>query len=83
MANNDNKIVFVTEDGKEETLYILFTYHSEDYNKEYVFVYEKENEENIMVFSYVNDRLFEVEDDEEFKELEEVLEAYLEEKEGK
>ena len=58
---------------------ILFTYESEQRHKQYVFLYEKDDEDNVMVFS-VNEEdqsLSEIEDDEEYNEAEEVFNAYM------
>lgn len=81
MEKKINNVLFVTtSDGRQLTFKVLFTYHSEDFEKDYVFFYEENDEDNIIVYSYDDSNtLHEIEDEEEFKELDEVLQAYDEE----
>ena len=81
MEKKINNVLFVTtNDGRQLTFKVLFTYHSEDFEKDYVFFYEENDEDNIIVYSYDDSNtLHEIEDEEEFKELDEVLQAYDEE----
>ena len=75
----DDEMVITTESGEEKVMKILFSYESEQRHKEYVFLYEKDDEENILVFS-INQKdqsLEEIEDDEEYLEAEEVFNAYM------
>lgn len=85
MEKKINNILFVTtEDGRQLTFRVLFTYHSENFEKDYVVFYEEKDEDNLIVYSYDdNSTLHEVEDEEEYKELEEVLQAYDEEQNSK
>ena len=76
----DDEMLIATEDGEEKVMKILFTYESEQRKKQYVFLYDEKDEENVMVYAY-NEKdlsLEEIEDDEEFKEAEEVLNAFYE-----
>ena len=81
MEKKINNILFVTtNDGRQLTFKVLFTYHSEEFEKDYVFFYEENDEDNIIVYSYDDSNtLYEIEDEEEYKELDEVLQAYDEE----
>ena len=81
MEKKINNVLFVTtNDGRQLTFKVLFTYHSEEFEKDYVFFYEENDEDNIIVYSYdESNTLHEIEDEEEFKELDEVLQAYDEE----
>lgn len=81
MEKKINNVLFVTtSDGRQLTFKALFTYHSEDFEKDYVFFFEENEEDNIIVYSYDDSNtLHEIEDEEEFKELDEVLQAYDEE----
>ncbi len=81
MEKKINNVLFVTtNDGRQLTFKVLFTYHSEDFEKDYVFFYEENDEDNIIVYSYDDSNtLHEIEDEEEYKELDEVLQAYDEE----
>ena len=75
----DDEIIIYDDEGKEFLMKILFTYENEDRNSEYVFVYEESNPEDVYVMKYNdNNELFEVEDEEELKEAEEVLNAFNE-----
>ena len=75
----DDEMIITNENGEEKVMKILFTYESEQRNAEYVFLYEKDDEDNILVFK-VNEKeesLEEIEDDEEYAEAEEVFNAYM------
>ena len=75
----DDEMIITNEKGEEKVMKILFTYESQERGKEYVFLYEKDDEENVLVFS-VNEKeeaLEEIEDDEEYAEAEEVFNAYM------
>ena len=75
----DDEIIIYDDEGKEFLMKILFTYENEDRNSEYVFVYEESNPDDDYVMKYNdNNELFEVEDEEELKEAEEVLNAFNE-----
>lgn len=75
----DDEIIIYDDEGKEFLMKILFTYENEDRNSEYVFVYEESNPDDVYVMKYNgNNELFEVEDEEELKEAEEVLNAFNE-----
>ena len=75
----DDEMVITTDSGEEKVMKILFTYESEQRGKQYVFLFEKDDEDNVLVFS-VNEKegsLEEIEDDEEYAEAEEVFNAYM------
>ncbi|MBR4377431.1 MAG: DUF1292 domain-containing protein [Bacilli bacterium] len=75
----DDEMIITTDSGEEKVMKILFTYESEQRGKEYVFLYEKDNEDDVLVFA-VNEKeesLEEIEDDEEYAEAEEVFNAYM------
>ncbi len=74
---NDDEIVIYDEDGNEYLMNILFTYENEERNAEYVFLYEPSSPEDVILMKYNEEHeLFEVTDEEELKEADEVLEAY-------
>ena len=77
---NDNEMVVTDSDGKEHLMHILFTYDNEERGCSYVFFYEVgDNEENVMVMRYTAEgELEEVDDDEEYDEVEEVFNAWQE-----
>ncbi len=83
----DDQLVITLEDGEEVLCNILFTYHSEDFGKDYVFFYEaseEEQEEKTIDFaSYVErdgeiGELNGIESDEEYEMLCDVFDAFLE-----
>ena len=79
----DRQIVVKDDEGKETLFEILFTYEHPERKKNYVFVYEKSNPEEVMAFEYLdNGELLEIESDEEYEEVEEVFNAFMEEEEG-
>ena len=76
----DDEMLITLENGEEKVMKILFTYESEQRGKSYVFLYDEKDEDNILVYAY-NEKessLEEIEDEEEYKEAEEVLNAYFE-----
>ena len=76
----DNKIMIQDEDGNEHLIEVIFTYENEHRNKKYVFFLNPTNEDEVIVMSYDdNGELNEI-DDEEFKEAEEVLSAFEDER---
>ena len=85
---NDDQLVFEDEQGNEVLCDIIFTYHSDDFNKDYVFFAQNGSEDEdgkveVGVASYVPQgdgigELNPVETDEEWDMLEEVFSAYNE-----
>ncbi len=75
----DDEMIITNEKGEEKVMKILFSYESEQRGKEYVFLYEKDDEDNVLVFSVnaEDNSLEEIEDDEEYAEAEEVFNAYM------
>jgi len=80
MEKKDNKIIFIDDLGRKTELSILFTYKSEERNKEYIFFYAEEMPDEIIV-GYLgdNNEILDVEDDDEYDELEDVLKSFQEE----
>ena len=80
---NETQMIITDEEGKEHLMQILFTSENEERDAQYVFFYDTEDkEENVMVMRYVGEldsgELIPIEDDEEYDELEEVLNAWEE-----
>lgn len=77
---DDNKIIISDESGNEVVFNILFTYENEERARSYVFVYKDGEEDNVMAFIYndLTKEISEIEDDEEYSEVEEVFNAYNE-----
>lgn len=85
--NKDNLITFTDENGKEVLCEILFTYHSDEFNKDYVVFYEKGADESdgerieVNAAIYVNSTensgsLLPIETDEEWDLIEYLLEEF-------
>ena len=85
MEKKINNILFITtNEGEQLTFKVLFTYHSENFGKDYAVFYNEKDENHLIVYSFdENIALHEVETDEEFAELEVVLHAYDEEQAAK
>jgi len=78
----DSKTIIITdEDGNEKEMEILFTFDHETSNKSYVlFTDANEDAGEVFACSYDDDgNLVAVEDENEFKMVEEVFNTYLEE----
>ena len=77
--DNEKRMVITDDQGNEHLVEILFTYHNDERNKEYVLFYENDNPDDVIAMIYTEDgELLDIEDDEEFQEVEEVLNAYNE-----
>ena len=79
----DRTITLIRDDGKEIIADILFTYHSDDFSKDYV-VFQVRGTGEISAASYVaedgkNGVLDKIESEEEWAMLEEMLNDYAEE----
>ena len=81
MEKKINNVLFVnTKDGKRLTFKVLFTHHSNTFNKDYAVFYNEADENHLILFSYdENLTLSQVENSEEIKELEAVLHKFDEE----
>ncbi|MDE7161782.1 MAG: DUF1292 domain-containing protein [Anaeroplasmataceae bacterium] len=82
----DRTLVLTMGDGKEVTCDILFTYHSDQFNKDYV-IFQPRGEEQLSAASYVEDgdgkgSLQAVESEEEWDMLEELVNDYYGDQQG-
>lgn len=77
--NNGEKEMIVTdENGEEKVVEILFTFHHEERDKDYVLFFEKDTPDDIIAMSYTDDGdLYPLEDDEEYEEIEEILNTFI------
>ena len=84
MDNNDKKITIIDENGVEKDYMILFTYHSEEFDKDYVIFYDENNVEELFACSYKEEsnQLENIESDEEYDELEKVIEEFQNSQQG-
>ena len=80
MIEDEKQITIRDDEGNEHLMEILFTYEHDERKKKYVFLYNKETPKDVMCFEY-NDsgELFEIESDEEYEEVEEVFNAFMDE----
>lgn len=88
MEEKENTLTLVDEKGNETLCEILFTFHSETFNKDYVVFAvpgdEESEEQEVSAASYVEKDgnvgdLHEIETDEEWAEVEEMLGSFLDE----
>ena len=83
MISDEKQITIRDDEGNEHLMEILFTYEHEERGKKYVFLYTKENPEDVICMEYNdNGELLEIESDEEYEEVEEVFNAFMEEQEN-
>ena len=76
---DEKQITIMDEDGNQRVMEILFTYEHEERGKKYVFLYEKDNPDDIIAMEYNDEgELFEIESEEEYAEVEEVFNAFNE-----
>lgn len=76
----DEKTMVITDsEGNEHNVTILFTYDNEERGTSYVFFYEDNDPDEVLVYRVTKDNeLEEIDDDEEYEEVEEVFNAYQE-----
>lgn len=78
----DKKITLIVGDQEKE-FNVLFTYHHDERNADFIFIYDEESPEDVMLFQYYEDQTLEqVEDEEILAEAQEILDAYDEENLG-
>lgn len=76
---SENSIFITDENGKEVEMKIYLTFDAN--NKKYVVVYSDNNQEELLSFIYDDDgKLFQIEDENEFNMVNEVISAYEEKK---
>lgn len=76
---DEKQLVIEDEAGNEHLMEILFTYEHEQRNKKYVFFYEPGSPEEVMVMSYDDEgNLEDVDDEEEYNEVQEVFNTFIE-----
>ena len=79
----NNILIFTAEDGEQMIFHVLFTYHSDVFSKDYAVFYNEKDENHLIAYSYdENKTLSQIETDEEYAELENMLKKYDEEKEN-
>ena len=78
MEKRINNVLFLTKnDGTQLTFKVLFTYHSETFNKDYAVFYNVEDENHLLAYAYdENITLQAIETQEEAAELQQALDDY-------
>jgi len=77
---DEKQITIMDENGNERVMEILFTYEHPERAKKYVFLYEKDNPDEVIAMEYNdNGELLEIESEEEYEEVEEVFNAFNDE----
>ncbi len=77
--DKEKQITIVDGEGKEHLMEILFTYENEERGTKYVFFFDPADPENVIPMRYNDDgSLEDIDDEEEYEEVEEVFNAYLE-----
>lgn len=81
MEKKINNVLFLNgQEGTRLTFNVLFTHHSDTFNKDYAVFYNVEDENHLILFSYdENITLYQVDNEDEIKELEAILHKYDEE----
>ncbi|MCD8209689.1 MAG: DUF1292 domain-containing protein [Coprobacillus sp.] len=76
---DDNQITIIDDEGNEATFEILFTYDNEEKGVSYVLFFAPDDPDNIFAMRYDDEgHLYDIESDEEFDEVEEVLNTFEE-----
>lgn len=80
MKTENDKIIFVDDEGNRTELLIYFTYKSEERNKKYVVFYDPMMPEELIA-GIINDdgTISDIEDDDEYDELDKIIVEYEEE----
>ena len=79
MPIEEKELTVVDGNGVEHLVEILFTYDNEERGTSYVFFYEKDNPDEVIAMRYTKEgELEEIEDEEEYAEVEEVFQAFEE-----
>lgn len=77
MLEEEKQITIVDEQGNEHLMQVLFTYDNEERKTSYVFFYSEENPDEVFCMRYKdNGELEDIEDPDEYAEVEEVFNAY-------
>ena len=76
----NNVLLFTAKDGTQMTFKVLFTFHSERFDKDYAIFYNEADEKQIIVYSFdENNVLSLVEREEEYEEIDRAVDDFAEE----
>ncbi len=92
MSEDVKTITIMNEEGEEVNCLILFTFYLEEFDRSYVVYFEEDQagdeEVDLLVSSYLEDdgknsgKLLDIETDEEWDAIDEVIQKFLDEMEG-
>ncbi|MBR2974157.1 MAG: DUF1292 domain-containing protein [Clostridia bacterium] len=73
----NNTLLFTGKDGSQMVFHVLFTYHSDNFNKDYAVFYNEADENEVIVYAYDADlTLSVVQTEEEYAELDQALQQF-------
>ena len=76
----NNILLFTMKDGTQLTFKVLFTFHSQRFNKDYAIFYNEADEKQIIVYSFTEDNVLSlVKTEEEYEEIDRALDAFAQE----
>ena len=76
--DQEKQITIVDGEGNGHLMEILFTYENEERGTKYVFFFDPADPENVIPMRYKDDGTLEdIDDEEEYDEVEEVFNAYM------
>ena len=76
----NNILLFTMKDGTQLTFKVLFTFHSQRFNKDYAIFYNEADEKQIIVYSFTEDNVLSlVETEEEYEEIDRAVDAFAQE----
>ena len=73
---NENDFVVTDESGNQKLMKILFYFHNDERNRDYYFIYEESNPDELVVVATEDGESMATMSDEEYDECEQVLSAY-------
>lgn len=75
----NNVLLFTAKDGTQMVFKVLFTFHSQTFDKDYAVFYNEADEEQIIVYSFdENNVLSFVDSEEEYAEIDRAVDAFAE-----
>ena len=79
----NNVLIFSNSGGEQMIFRVLFTYHSDKFDKDFAAFYNEKDENHLIAYSFdENNTLSDLESEEEYAELNAMLEKYDEETRG-
>ena len=77
MQKKINNILFLTtQEGERLTFKVLFTYHSENFEKDYAVFYNEADENHLIAYSYDENYTLSALEEQEYEELNKALQQF-------